>query len=347
MHGKFTFIELAIVIGSCISAAVIHAHVLKEMLALEPLLPLWAYSVLYFLGPAILAGGFMLLKRKERSLFSVLSLFFGVLLPLAGVLSVTAIFFYRMLGDRTKELFYEDTQEQYEDVFEDEEIIRKAIKENEEETLRRQIDAESFSDILMSKNGNLKRDAIEKLAMLDNKESIYLLKRTLVKDPDAEMRFFAGNALKKVEEGFQNQIQALNDNIQQNPAGFENYFKLARLYLRLFRAELSGDSIQHFCLLQATDAITSALNIEPNNIEALIEAGKIKIAQRAYKEALEYLEKAEKIEPTSWQVLIWRCEADFFLGNFQAIKKACKVIVQENPPWKLVNNVTHFWLNNA
>ncbi len=297
----------------------------------------------HFVGAVLIATAFFKLSDKNRTLFFYLSLMLSVIFPLLGGLSVAVICLYRIV------VGVNSLSEDELDISLDEESIMVSDENTDVDAdrfIRQKLDVESFSDILRSDNFNLKRSVIEILARKDDKDSIKLLKSAL-KDPDPEIRFHASTGLCKVGESFQKRILALQEEFKLDTGSFETNLLLAKEYFSFCRSRLVDSGTQKFYLDKGLESINRALKIKPDNVDALLVLGKIKIETQEYQDALKQLDKAYSLDEDNWNVLIWRCEANFYLGRFDQIKKDCRAVSNLKPVWDSVGKVTNYWMKDA
>jgi len=294
-------------------------------------------------GAVFIGVSFSQTVDKKRNLFLYLSLMLAVIFPVGGAVSIAVIYLYQIVFG--VDLVSEDDL----DVSLDEESVLKSeenIDVDADQFIRQRLDVESFSDILHGDNFNLKRSVIEILAQKDDRESIKLLKFAL-KDSEPEVRFHASAGLRLVGETFQRRIFALQEEYNLDTSNNEISLLLAKEYFRFCRSRLADISTQQFYLNKSLESIIGALKIKPDDVTALLVLGKIKIEMEDYRDAVEQLNKAHKLDESSWEVMIWRCEANFYLGEFDKIKEDCEAVAKLKPMWDRVGNVTKYWMKHA
>lgn len=301
------------------------------------------FIISHFAGAVFIGISFSQTVDKNRNLFFYLSLMLSVLFPVLGAVSIAVIYIYQtMVG---VDLVSEDDL----DISLDEESVlelEENIDDDANRFIRQRLDVESFSDILRGDNFNLKRSVIEILAHKDNKDSIKLLKIAL-KDSEPEIRFHASAGLRKVGETFQKRIFALQEEYNLDTNNFEINLLLAKEYFSFCRSRLVDVSTQKFYLNRGLESIIRALKLKPDDVNALLVHGKIKIEMEDYQDAVTQLNKAHSLDKSNWDVLIWRCEANFYLGKFDKIKKDCQTVANLKPVWDRIGNVTNYWMKHA
>lgn len=300
----------------------------------------------YVTGAVAGAAGFTVLQHKGRKLFFMLALLLSLVYPVGGLIAAYTIFFCKYL------IPAKDSTSMHEDIlietelYENTEVDDYTAPVSEEDFIRDSLDIESFSDIMHSDNVFLKRSVIEKLSRKDTREAVLLISDAL-KDDDIEIRFYASSALKKIEENFQSRILALKEKINQMPDSAETNLRLSIEYFKFCRSGLLDQTSRHFYLERADRAIRQALAQTDDNIDVLLQAGKVLLDMGNAEEALLFFDNAHNLDQNNWQILIWRCEAYFRIQQFDRIKEDCERIEQLNSPWDSVRNITKYWLEYA
>ncbi|RJP59545.1 MAG: tetratricopeptide repeat protein [Candidatus Auribacter fodinae] len=297
------------------------------------------------IGAGINAAGYAILLRRGRRLFTALGFLYGLLFPVAGNISVLGMYLYkRLFPVKNKDLKDDDILVESYVITDPAQQDSRPLKE--EDFIRDSLDIESFSDILRSDNMAMKRSVIEKLSRKDTPDAIMMLQESL-KDPDIEIRFYASSALKKIEENFQTHIFSLKEKIKSDPFSQDYNMALSEEYFKFCRSGLLDKSSRTFYLDKSWDVIQNALKSPNSKVNVLLQAGKVALARNDYAEALRYFDKAYEMTPENWQILIWRCEAYFHLGQITEIKDDCHRIEELKPPWDSVKNVTKYWVEHA
>lgn len=323
-------------------ALFLHSITLGGIFGCFPHIVPWWFLVCFVSGSVLCGCAFLYQHNKERYLFFYLGIMVSLLFPVAGIMGIAAIFAYKFF---TRDKLY--NEDDFEIALEKEDILKeKHVPDSDEESfVREQLDIQSFREILQGNNTELKRSVIEKLSQKDTCDDIQLLIRTL-KDSDPEVRFYASAALKKIEENFEIRILAIKEKLKAAPYSTEHNLALGKEYLKLCRSGLIEKNTRLFYLHKAWSAIENTLGAI-NPLEVLLEAGKIKIELGEYEAGIAYLNQACDLDPTNWQVLIWRCEANFHLKNLDKIPSDCEVIKRIKPPWDSVQNITDYWLEHV
>jgi len=320
---------------------ILHGYTIATVIGVIKNQPVKLILTAYLTGTLFNATAYLFTAQKYRLLFFHISWMLCSVFPLLGNLSALVLFAVKIMS-QPKSF---DEFESDELSLDDELVVEQHNNQpkSAEEYLRELLDIESFADILIGSNSDLKRSVIEKLAQKDNREAVKLLKQTL-KDSDPEIRFHASSGLKKIDENFQRRILTLKEEILLNPQSFDLHLSLGQEYFKFSRSSLADKTTTDFYLNQAWNAIEKALRIKPENISVLLEAGKIKIELGEYEEAANYLDKAINLDSSNWQLRIWRCEANFQIGNITKVKDDCRFIESIKQPWDSVRNITNYWL---
>jgi len=307
--------------------------------------PVWQFGFDFILGVCLVSLVFVVKNGKSLRLFWYLSLMLGIVVPVLGSLAVFAIYFYR------KAYFNAEEASEEWDIALDNEIVAPTVKdadylEDSTKYVLQNLDVESYSDILNGDNLELKRSVISKLSEDDKKEDIQLLQLTL-KDPDPEIRFYASSGLKKIEENFQKEFLALKEEISYHPDSLSHNLMLGKEYFRFARSGLSDKTSERYYYEQAKDCLEKAYLIDKQNIDTALEYGKALIQLGEHEQALKCFDDAYQIDNQNWQVLIWRCEAYYHLGNLKEIQRDCVKLKKLKPPWGTITNITNYWLEYA
>lgn len=144
-----------------------------------------------------------------------------------------------------------------------------------------------------------------------------------------ELRLYIFSTLLRLEKSIQERISLLNKNLENNISDTEKaitLFELAQSYYDLVYFKLVDKELERITLQKAEEYLTKAINIRKNP-EFYILMGKIKLVERNYALAEEFLLKAlnlNHIHPIRYIPYI--AEVYFSKGEYQKVKK----IILEN-----------------
>lgn len=106
---------------------------------------------------------------------------------------------------------------------------------------------------------------------------------------------------------------------RQYPDHSEPYKAMAEIYLS--RRDLTN----------AVVTFRKLLEVQPNNVEALINSGGLKIRMAEYKEAIPYLDRALQLQPENQYALLNRAFANLQLGNLDAARSDYETLERTLP----------------
>jgi tetratricopeptide (TPR) repeat protein len=106
---------------------------------------------------------------------------------------------------------------------------------------------------------------------------------------------------------------------QQYPGASEPYKAMAEIYLN--RREVTN----------AVIALGRLLEVQPNNVEALINSGGLKIRMAEYQEAIPFLDRALQLQPENLYALLNRGFANLQLGKLDDARRDYEILERTLP----------------
>lgn len=143
-------------------------------------------------------------------------------------------------------------------------LLTSGPQPNEQNLFQTTKNVEPYLDTLNMGTSNLKKGVIRKLAQQSNKHSIYLLKKAL-DDPAYEIKFLASNAIRKIEDALNNQINDLNFELEENPMNPYIHINLGDCYYQFFELAILDEKNNLQMLERALFSYLTAMQFEPNN----------------------------------------------------------------------------------
>lgn len=78
-------------------------------------------------------------------------------------------------------------------------------------------------------------------------------------------------------------------------------------------------------------------------VEDIMQKGRVALANRNYREAIEYFDKVIKSDPNHENALLLRSKANYSLKNYQLVINDCEKILQINPDATTPDDLTAIW----
>jgi len=186
------------------------------------------------------------------------------------------------------------------------------------ETIHESLEVEPYIDILKNNDSELKKGALDQLSKIKTKESVYLIK-SILKDPNPELRYCASLKLKKIEDECNEQILMFKEKLKHT--------KNKETHNHL------GDLYSHFCSLGILDSVTSdyyyklalneyvlSLQEDPKQSHILKNMAKNYLAIHRPDQALLILKRACELNANDEECAILISESNLELGNWKDIQ---------------------------
>ena len=309
-------------------------------------------SYLLFWSPTVILPFYLLLyyylDRAYR--YEILALLlFELILPVFGVvfLSIFMVLYPLIKFISRKDLSMSDG-------FSEDSSSKRYINEREtvckdnqlNHQLMDQIQIEPFIDILQSNDLDLKLNVIEKLSRMDSETRIQLLVKAL-NDSDYHIRYFANNALGKIEERMMSSVEEVSEQIQHNPAEYQLYNRRAEVYLKIFYLGLLDRETAGLFLGRALEDYYYSLKLRPSQKECYLQIISINNRRECYQETLILIDTAKRLKMDDQdflaRLLFYQAEAYFHLKRFNQLREITDQITQIKTSVEKVRQISSWW----
>jgi tetratricopeptide (TPR) repeat protein len=289
------------------------------------------------------------LVAKTTVRFTYLILLF---FPIGGVVLLSSVFltYLIVLGIMNREkkedvnsiaIFHSDKFWEY--------IENKEIhvfeKDNQIEKMQEALSIEPYLDVLESDHKELKLDAIDKLSKIGTPESIQLIKKGLLSD-DYEVRFFAANALTKIEENELEKINRASFMVEENPSEPDLYNNRGFIYLNLYRLNIFDEMIAREFLEKSLYDFLFSMQLKDGQFELYEKVVNIYTTLKKSKEVVEMSSVAlEQVIPDELKrkILFYQAEAYYNLKQYSKVREIIQEIGKSNIEYDLIKDVSTFW----
>jgi len=183
--------------------------------------------------------------------------------------------------------------------------------------IRGEVSFKPFIDIIKGENVEEKEKAVQKLATMNSRMSVHLLKEAL-RDASAQVRFYAAGALLKTEEEINSKIHAALERLERR-GGAADYSSLGDLYRTYAEIGLIEKSLGRHYLELSCQAYQESLDIDTDQPAAIISYAENLIALARYDKAKSLLDKAVRLWPHDTQMLFLRSRVYFQLGLIKEV----------------------------
>ncbi|GAB4013015.1 MAG: hypothetical protein Fur0010_09450 [Bdellovibrio sp.] len=214
-----------------------------------------------------------------------------------------------------------------------------------DEKLKNDMNIEPYVDILAGDDLKLKINVIEKLTRMASADAVSILKNALL-DDSYEVRYFANNALEKIEKRFLSSIDAISDTIKRFPEDYRNYNFRATLYLDFYTTGLLDFSTGKAFLEKSLYDFIFSLQLNTKQSYIYVKIVHIYLLSKRYNEVLSTTEMALRQELSDEdrnKIIFYRAEANFFLKNFKEVASDCNIVMQSNFSYELIKGPSEYW----
>lgn len=303
------------------------------------------------LSSIFLAWCFYYTKRDRLKSLFVLAL--DTFLPIVGFL---CIFLFSLLRPLYRLLYRRNEIDVYDIPFGDEnyevydhnkkiELQAKSLDLDEE--IHEHLEILPFREILDGTNRDLKISAIDKLSRLESRESIKVLKEALLED-EYEVRYFANNALGKIEKRLLEKIETLSEEIRLQGELTQSLNSRGGLYLDIYMLDILDSEMGKLFLERALNDFLLSLSMDASQKEIFSKIVQTNLFLKEYQEVIQFSKDALKFELSSTQkcgILFYMAEAYYELGLYHELSESCKEIKNLNPKYEKINQVANWWAN--
>lgn len=200
-------------------------------------------------------------------------------------------------------------------------------KENWGKTLGRSIDFIPLADILEGDDPDLKRGAIEKLALIASPESIKAILEHS-SDPSPEVRFYVTSSITRIKKSLDDELDAAKEEMKEKPDDIDVRLSLAKSYLKHAHSNLFDDTSSSTFRKDAIFHLDYVIEKAPNlaAYELLLDT---------YKEANEWEKAVEVTISMAQNNLLTQkeetelmCEYSYQTRRYDLLKKHLKTLVK-------------------
>ena len=177
-----------------------------------------------------------------------------------------------------------------------------------------------FMDILSFGSRQQKESMISLITARFHPEFAPVLRRAL-NDSNNAIRVQAATAMTMVENRFLERSMDLTNAAKQSPGDPETLLALARHFDAYAFAGILDDQRERENREKATQAYLKYLALEPDDLAAMAELGRILVRRGDYAEALEVLGRPVNNGTASPQIVLWYMESLYSLGRYGELRR--------------------------
>ncbi|MBI2083805.1 MAG: HEAT repeat domain-containing protein [Deltaproteobacteria bacterium] len=172
------------------------------------------------------------------------------------------------------------------------------ISKSRTERMIEELDLMSLAEILSSSDLELKRGALEKLALLRTPEAIDLLLRHR-SDPSAEVRFYVTSALEKIKRDFDEELEVTRNQMEKKQTGAMVNLSLSKIYLQYIQSGLLDEATARVFEREAFYHLNQAVATGTGDPQAYRTLIQLYRKQSAWDRALELLNQLKQTGKTT------------------------------------------------
>jgi len=212
-----------------------------------------------------------------------------------------------------------------------------------ERDLARELDAESYHEVLRHGNTDQKRNALRRLADMGAPRHFALVRRCLL-DPEHEVRLYAYSELERCGRVFEEEIAKRSRELDRRPGKPEALLALARVQFAYADTGIHDVEMAAFYFRTAARFATQARAAAPNDPEPIWIEARALARLKEYAEAETCLERLSPEQQEMVQSCIARADVAFRKRDFDAARtEAEKLRAQEAelPCWLAALEIRH------
>ncbi|MFT6068194.1 MAG: glutaredoxin-related protein [Bacteriovoracaceae bacterium] len=308
---------------------------------------------LYFLNPASsILCGWVIYKRSAKAVNCAAFLVIDIFLPVFGFIAIGIFLLLEPLYNRiykNSEIDVYDIplgEENFNDYTTEKRVLIKGVSEEKiEDELYENYQIQPYLDIFNQEDLDLKLNAIEKLSRSFSNESVQILKKGL-DDPSYEVRYFANNALDKIEKKMFSKIDIAADNIKRFPNDYHNYNTRGQLYLDTYFLGILDNSLKDFFLERSLYDFIFSLQVNPKQSHLYLKITQIYLQQEDFNKVLDIADQAlenELSEEDRAKIQFYRAEANYNLKNYEKIPEDCESSKKVGILYEKVKESSDWW----
>ena len=297
--------------------------------------PLWLTSGLPFAWPVdwpvllglhagwVLAGALcvrgLYLDRRGTSL-ALVSMLMGLFFPVLGLLGMALIAFLQPGLARRAGLV---AQLKHNISIQSDQSKDKVKVQDVVEYLADQVNVAPLADLVHSEDPGMRRGAIAALAKIKNPTAVKLLKEAR-SDPSPEMRVHAHVALTRLDNEMGDKLSSAMHAVELAPDDTEALENQARAAMDYLMSGLLEEAAMDHYVGLATQPLSRVLASDPQNPEALLMFGRLRLIGKDHLGARRYFEAYLKHHGPCAEAYLGLAEALFLLGEYGDIPQAAE-----------------------
>jgi predicted DNA-binding protein len=288
-------------------------------------------------------------KNKIQSVAIMVA---DICLPVFGTCALILFFFlspvYRRLYKNKVFDVYDIPfgEELYDQYSEDKRIVLKRDKfEVRENRIHSALQIQPYLEIIEGERLELKINAIDKLSQQSTRESVSILKKAL-EQPEYEVRYFANNALEKIENRQLSKIEMVSENIKKNQSDKNLYNQRVWLYLETYFLGILDDYMKKYFLESALYDLFFSLQLDENQSILYPKMIQIQLFLKNYSEVLKLVDQSLSLslsQEDKAKMQFYRAEANFFLGNLEDVSEDCRVAKERLSHFEWIRESAGWW----
>ena len=134
-----------------------------------------------------------------------------------------------------------------------------------------------------------------------------------------------------------------NREIENDPTNIGYRTDIVFAYSIVYDSGLVPDNVLKIYLSHALNHATVSLQLNPEQPDMLIHIGKILLQLGQYDKARHAFAKAVEINPSDTTYRFWKAEALYYLNDFAAVKKECKIISKSGTVAPKITPNIEYW----
>lgn len=271
--------------------------------------------------------------------FILTALVLSLVLPVYGMLGMILVhIIIRTLKIEPKDYFEID------DTFlpEPYKALIKDFDDNIVEIKRDELEIDAFYDIFKSHDRDLEQNAVNKLAKLQDKHAITILKK-IIATITSDTKMLATSALIEIEDKIIKKIEKIRNDVKNQPENFRLLLDLARTYDYYCYLGILDSVINDYYENLAIEHYKKFLEKDPTHAEASMEYGRKLLTGGQKEKAIQTLYEAINLSPNNPKPYLWLAEVFYEKTDYISVKKICRKLTGfENLP-ENCKEVVYWW----
>lgn len=271
--------------------------------------------------------------------FILTGLVLSLVLPVYGMLGMILVhIFIRILKIEPKDYFDID------DTFlpEAHKALIKDFDDNIVEVKRDELEIYAFCDIFRSHDRDVEQNAVNKLAKLQDKHAVTILKK-IIATMTSDTKMLATSALVEIEDKIIKKIEKIRKDVKNQPENFRLILDLARTYDYYCYLGILDSVVNNYYENLAIEHYQKFLKKDPANAVATMEYGRNLLKSGQKEKAIQTLYKAINLSPNNPKPYLWLAEVFYEKTDYVSVKKICRKLTEfENLP-ENCKEVVYWW----